>query len=184
MSEDTAVRKCCRKCGEDKLLSEFYADRSYRDGFRHDCKSCVSKRTTARNAERFASDPDYRARQVTLSMVRYAENQERICERQRVRYWSDPLAAVQSSLLDKARRRGVAIGPVELAAILAVTEACYLCKLPLEGRIEWDHVIPLIQGGPHTQSNILPTHRQCNRRKGAKRPDQFPEGWFENRMDP
>ena len=36
--------KVCKTCKEEKPLSAFYKDRSYKDGLRKDCKSCISKR--------------------------------------------------------------------------------------------------------------------------------------------
>jgi 5-methylcytosine-specific restriction endonuclease McrA len=43
---------------------------------------------------------------------------------------------------------------------------CYYChrRLPLE----MDHVIPLVEGGNHTESNIVPACRSCNASKGKK----------------
>lgn len=36
------------------------------------------------------------------------------------------------------------------------------------GRLEMDHVIPLSKGGAHTATNIIPSCRTCNARKGSR----------------
>lgn len=44
-------QKRCTKCGEIKLLSEFYRDRSPKDGHTSECKACKSKRVKIWYAE-------------------------------------------------------------------------------------------------------------------------------------
>lgn len=39
----TSTKKC-KKCGEDKNLSDFYAKETNSDGFNHQCKECVKAR--------------------------------------------------------------------------------------------------------------------------------------------
>jgi hypothetical protein len=46
--------KTCRKCGETKPLSEFYAMSGMRDGYRNDCKAC---NLTAK-ARRYEANPE------------------------------------------------------------------------------------------------------------------------------
>jgi 5-methylcytosine-specific restriction endonuclease McrA len=72
-----------------------------------------------------------------------------------------------------ARRRRVmsAAEPVDYAAILAeFGMMCHLCSDAIKSRsdLDFDHVIPLARGGEHSYQNIRPSHRSCNRRKGAK----------------
>lgn len=42
--QDQRTSKPCRKCGEDKLLSEFYASKGMRDGRMNTCKACHLER--------------------------------------------------------------------------------------------------------------------------------------------
>jgi 5-methylcytosine-specific restriction endonuclease McrA len=37
---------------------------------------------------------------------------------------------------------------------------------------EWDHVVPLVQGGSHTWDNVVPSCKSCNSRKGGRTPEQ------------
>lgn len=39
---------------------------------------------------------------------------------------------------------------------------CMLCHKPLDGKITIDHIIPVIQGGPHTMNNVQLAHQKCN----------------------
>ncbi len=45
---------------------------------------------------------------------------------------------------------------------------CGICKLPVKGKWELDHRIPIARGGPHTYANVQVAHPKCNRHKGAK----------------
>jgi hypothetical protein len=38
------MKKCCKKCKEQKPLADFYPDRKMADGLRSDCKECVKKK--------------------------------------------------------------------------------------------------------------------------------------------
>lgn len=47
---------------------------------------------------------------------------------------------------------------------------CYYCKGPFE---EVDHTIPISNGGTNWPSNLRPTCKSCNRRKGTKTVSEF-----------
>lgn len=40
------------------------------------------------------------------------------------------------------------------------------------GPLECDHIVPVAQDGPSTMSNLATACRRCNRRKGARTPEQ------------
>ncbi len=47
---------------------------------------------------------------------------------------------------------------------------CHICGDAIPGleELHFDHVIPLIKGGPHVAENVRPSHAGCNLRKGAR----------------
>ena len=46
---------------------------------------------------------------------------------------------------------------------------CWICELEL-GVVQWDHVHPLSKGGAHVRSNLRPSCKDCNGRKGSIHP--------------
>lgn len=51
---------------------------------------------------------------------------------------------------------------------------CHICTLPVEEEdLQFDHVMPLSKGGPHTEKNIKVSHARCNQRKGARAIDAY-----------
>lgn len=73
----------------------------------------------------------------------------------------------------KARKLANGSERVSYVAVLARHGmTCHLCEGPILSRadLHFDHVIPLAQGGPHTEANIRPAHATCNLSKGARAP--------------
>jgi 5-methylcytosine-specific restriction endonuclease McrA len=58
-----------------------------------------------------------------------------------------------------------------------VARVCGICGLPIDvtlprqhpGSLELDHIVPRVYGGGDEPSNLRPTHRRCNRQRGAGR---------------
>jgi 5-methylcytosine-specific restriction endonuclease McrA len=72
----------------------------------------------------------------------------------------------------KALRRtsnGSPIKAKDLADIyLAYGGLCDVCgDLVNEGRVTWDHIRPVSNGGEHSIGNLAPAHRYCNSMKSA-----------------
>ena len=75
----------------------------------------------------------------------------------------------------KALIRSVDVGDVDYDKIKTRDNMkCYLCgeKIKDDQKYHFDHVIPLIKGGPHSQNNIRITHDYCNQIKGQKDSDK------------
>jgi 5-methylcytosine-specific restriction endonuclease McrA len=54
-----------------------------------------------------------------------------------------------------------------LAEILEeFNNTCWICEDTL-GVVQWDHVHPLSKGGSHVRSNLKPSCKDCNSRKGS-----------------
>ena len=49
---------------------------------------------------------------------------------------------------------------------------CGLCGTGM-GVTEFDHIIPLCKGGPHSLENVHLVHPECNRAKGRKRIEEL-----------
>lgn len=70
---------------------------------------------------------------------------------------------------EQVRRRKIAdADPLDYAAVLARDGmTCHLCGGAIASldELEFDHVTPTSRGGEHTEDNVRPSHRSCNRRK-------------------
>lgn len=95
----------------------------------------------------------------------------------------DPAKKAATKKRRKALERGAAISDFTaeqwLHLKMAFGQRCAYChkKRPLTQ----DHVIPLVRGGNHTASNIVPACQSCNSRKSAKAaPDFQPALLFQN----
>jgi 5-methylcytosine-specific restriction endonuclease McrA len=81
-----------------------------------------------------------------------------------------PIAQKEKSARKRAKAQGVTIDQVDYEKILASNGMiCHICKATIQRKdLVFDHVIPMCKGGPHNESNILPAHYECNRKKGKK----------------
>ena len=71
----------------------------------------------------------------------------------------------------RKRRRLMDNGKVDYAKILERDGmVCHICGGKIRNRrdLDFDHVVPLSKGGPHSEENVRPSHRRCNRRKGSR----------------
>lgn len=196
MNQTTAM-KACRLCRETKPLDDFHRMKSSPDGRQYRCKTCaleVAKRYDKANIERRRISAQARrnenpedARQRLRDWR--ALNPDRDRELRRIWRNANPekaSAAIQRwwkahpdkrAFYDRQRRAilaGATIGPVDLDALW--TGTCGICREPLDQTRRHpdplsqslDHIIPLILGGSHEQSNLQWTHLRCNIRKGAR----------------
>jgi hypothetical protein len=58
---------------------------------------------------------------------------------------------------------------VKVRVFLAANGVCHVCRLPISGRWQCDHVIALVVGGQNRESNLAPVHEECH--KGKTRED-------------
>lgn len=70
-----------------------------------------------------------------------------------------------------ALKYGNVVGKVDYKAIKQRDRMmCGICDKRVTMKdLSFDHIIPLICGGPHTEWNIQVAHRKCNSRKGIGR---------------
>lgn len=106
----------------------------------------------------------------------YLANRQKVSEASRAWRAQHPeryrLMRCEAEARRRVRKRGAA-GAIERIDRRTVWERdgriCGLCARPVRFQVmELDHIKPLARGGEHTASNVQPTHRRCNRRKGCK----------------
>lgn len=61
-------------------------------------------------------------------------------------------------------------------AIMKAPDFCFYCGVPLHGRYEVDHVVPLSKGGAHAAFNLVKSCSSCNQSKGDKHVNEWKRG--------
>ena len=77
------ITRVCRKCGQEKPLSEFVKDKTCALGYSHTCKQCNAER----NRKWRAANPE---KVLEYKRKRYAANPEKMREYNRKRYAANP----------------------------------------------------------------------------------------------
>ena len=77
------ITRVCRKCGQEKPLSEFVKDKTCALGYSHTCKQCNAER----NRKWRAANPE---KVLECKRKRYAANPEKVREYKRKRYAANP----------------------------------------------------------------------------------------------
>ena len=176
--------KACTKCGEDKLLSEYYRDKRARDGLRPSCKNCHDLMVAAYKA----AHPD----RVKATAKAWAAAHPEECRikgmeykathRERLRAHKEQYyrtAAGQATRArGKAKRRirmlrtdaTVALTTEEWQARIAEYggRCCWCGKKINADTVGMDHIVALANGGRHIVSNVAPSCPTCNRLKGIQ----------------
>lgn len=89
---------------------------------------------------------------------------------QRADYQRDPEKYREIQSRRKALKLRATVEKINFKKILRDANGmCGICHKPFDlFGIDFDHIVPLARGGPHTTDNIQATHSHCNRAKGAK----------------
>lgn len=189
--------KRCPRCSRNLSFSEFYVDRTRRDGATVHCKSCRDSETEAWRAAnairvavvRSAWYGENRESHIEVVKAWQAANADRVREARKARRAAVPeqfraasraYYAKNSELMcDLASRRRalrykVAVGEVDLDSLW--DGLCGICGETMDRTLRRpdpmsksiDHIIPLAKGGTHEQDNLQWAHLVCNMRKGAR----------------
>ncbi len=112
--------------------------------------------------ERLAYQKDYQTRALANPVLR-----ARINARKQAWYHTERGRELNNAA---QRRRYARLGKrppanVREYALILRNDPCAYCGAPME---EWDHIIPVNQGGPTTWDNLTASCRRCNRSKSDK----------------
>lgn len=166
--------KTCSKCGEDKPLDAFYAEKKSPDGRRGDCKTCI----LAKRAADYADNPEMRARLLRAAAAKRPPTKPRACRR------CDELMAPSKGgapgLCAACKRAlGYKVN-VSRAQRLEIYErdawTCQICDRAVEPALHpnhtfaatLDHLIPRSHGGSDDPENLRLAHRICNSARGNR----------------
>jgi hypothetical protein len=78
------MKKTCKTCDIEKIVSEFYSHASYKDRLHHSCKSCV----LAYNREKYKTSPLYREKRKQRALSKTCDQKQRDLNRSRDFYKS------------------------------------------------------------------------------------------------
>lgn len=182
--------RTCTKCGQTKPETvEYFRKRGtdHRGGLRPDCRDCSAARDREfyqRNQERERLNrAAYRARTKDATRARdaaYAATPGGRASRRRASAkWNATPQGRELARHLAERRRAMKAGATatltveDWAACLSYFDhRCAYCGT--DGPMQQEHVVPLIRGGEHTATNVVPACRACN---GSKFTADM-ESWF------
>lgn len=195
--------KLCRKCNTTKTITEFYKDRTSKDGLHSLCKQCknalskiyIQKNKQVKNKynkihyetrkeKGYKQDKEYYKEYYQKNKKRISErikkyhidNKERMELKQKI-YKKTESAKISIKNTRMKRRTIKKQGDVttaQLAKLLQDSKHCYWCNNSLKGITPHiDHYTPIALGGEHTLSNLVISCPHCNHIKSSKDPIEF-----------
>lgn len=189
-ARDAGLMKTCSKCGLQKSVNDFFTHKAMTDGFRPDCKACLSKKLRERYERDkpaiLAAQYDYNRRNADAVKKMHQKAHRRRSQdpewlaraREKAREW-DRTHPESRALNQERRRARLASAPINdltrkqwEAIKVAFGNRCAYCGISAK-RLHVEHVIPLARGGCHTARNIVPSCGPCNARKGVGPPLPF-----------
>lgn len=194
--------KRCPQCKEIKMFSEFYKNKSRKDGLSVYCKSCIKinshnyhkthkdlckeRLNKWRNQNReYVRERDKNYRQEHLEQEKAKDKKYRDSHKEKIAEKGRKYRETHKDYFyNKARERknnqlkrsdGTITLDTELKILEAQNYLCDYCGDDISKKKHLDHILPLDKGGLHTITNIHFTCSSCNLSKGAK----LEEEWFE-----
>ena len=170
----------CTRCHETLPVSAFGRDASRVDGFSATCRECERaecRKWRKANPERVREYSRCRLRDPEKSRVKdrlcYQRNQAVNRAKRREHYRRNPDLYHAAHARRKARVRSATVCDLTAAQWRDIkaqfAHRCVYCDAD-DVKLTMDHVIPIVKGGGHTASNIVPACALCNGRKHARLP--------------
>jgi hypothetical protein len=110
-------------------------------------------------------------------------NYEILLEKRRARRAADPDKHRAHNAARRARKNangGEGFSRAELSTMRQAQNGfCAYCGFPWVAPLQIDHVIPLLQGGPHEAANIILACPDCNSEKSGRTPEQWTNRWYQ-----
>lgn len=172
--------KTCKKCNEEKPLSEFHKDRKLKDGHSNKCKECA----IARAKEHYQNNrEDAIARQKAWSEANrektreysrrfYEKHSDRVKEQNRAYSlaWAKKYPEKARMLVAKRRARLLAAGHENIVGWLELLQfySGVCAKCGGSENLQLDHIVPISLGGRHATYNFQILCRTCNSSKGNR----------------
>lgn len=160
MQQDTVPAKPCAKCSQVKPLSEFYRQKTCRDGYRPTCKVCARADGSARYVLKMR-DPEFAAhrksqmkgalrrryesldaeglqRQRAMTADWRSRNRHATAEQYRAWRIANAQRVLEKNHRRRARLLNAFVAPVDPAAIWERDGGiCQLCSAPIDPLLEW-----------------------------------------------
>lgn len=179
--EEIVTHKKCSKCGEVKLIREFYLrGEKRRDPYRPECKKCGKAkmgRWYAKNSEhQKQKSKNWRVRNLLHCLIRdrkYHEEHKEERKKQHKQWVEKNYDKVIQNNRNRRARQKNAEGKFtadEFKKLCAEYDNICLC-CGEKKKLTADHVVPLDKGGSNYISNIQPLCGSCNSKKKNKTVD-------------
>jgi 5-methylcytosine-specific restriction endonuclease McrA len=179
--------KACTGCGRvfPRATEYFSQNASKYDGLNSRCRECSrvqNNRYREQHREELArKQRAYVAanREVVLGKKRaygnLPETRARVREKSREWRQANRWKRNEAQRVRRARKKGVLAERLpEWFVQQHCGDPCYYCGAP--NADTWDHMIPLVRGGPHTLENLVRACRPCNSQKHTQTAEEFLNG--------
>ncbi len=191
--------RLCSACGKVKLESEFHKKKTGTNGLSRQCADCVYLRVakwrtdnpersaqyqrlyykdhleelTEKNKEYILKNPHVAAKAKKNWVERHPDRRKASSRRWRL---ANKERVASYAKIRRTRVKGAEGEFTEDQFQEKLTQLgglCYWCGRSVGLDVHRDHLIPIAKGGSNDIENIVPACPDCNRRKGAKTPDEY-----------
>lgn len=186
--------KKCSKCGVEKPLEYFSADKKKGCGYRAQCKHCVNLYRAANkqkikenyeiNKEKYSStrrdtynsNKELRDSTNKVNKEWYAQHKDIVAAQNRCRYLANPEVFKHRAKLRRIRNKNAEGSYTQqdiYSLLISQDRMCVYCSSDIQSSRHDDHIMPLILGGTNWPNNIQILCPTCNLRKQAQLPSVY-----------